>query len=171
MSVQKKFMLKLETKEGERLNFFGIIHLTEKQEDLLLSPEDFYKKFGGKIPEGLHHEIEWEAIPKICKDVKKGLVHIHEQDEKNFVCWTTQIHTEEESLEVVKVAAFGMLYGAKTGKDFADVFIECKESVSQTIKKLSELCDMDHEALLFFKEVTIEATKRHNTLAGRIFFL
>ncbi len=171
MSNQKKFMIKLETKEGERLNFFGIIHRSENQEELMLNPKDFYQKFTGQIPEGIHHEIRWQAIPIICEDVKKSLIHIHEENEKNFVCWTKQVATEEESLEVIKVAALGMLYGSKTEKDFADVFTECKESMGETIQKLSELCNLNYEPLLFFDEATIEGTLRHNTVTGKIFFL
>lgn len=171
MSFKKEFLVLLTTKEGQRLNFFGEIHQVSKPEDLSLDPVNFYKKLGGKIPEGIHHEIQWEAVPLICKGLNKDLVHIHKEKEKNFVCWTQQIHTEEESIEVIKVAALGILYGTKTEKDFAEIFKECKESMSQTITKLSKLCDLEYEPLLVFNKATIEATKRHNIVAGKIFFL
>jgi hypothetical protein len=167
MNFKKEFMITLETKEGN-FNFFGIIHRTSKSTDLKMNPENFYKKFGGKIPNGIHHEIQWTALPLLCKNVKKGLIHIHEE---NFVCWTQQIPTEEKCLEVIKVAALGILYGTKTGKDFADIFKECKESMEETIKKLSELCDLKYEAIVNFDEQTINALSRHCILAEKNFFL
>ena len=170
MSFQKKFLLSLETDE-RRFNFFGIIHRTERSDELLLNPENFYKKLEGKIPEGIHYEIQWEALPLMCKDLKKGLIHIHEENEKNFVCWTKQVSTEEESLDVIKVAALGIFYGAHTGKDFANVFADCKNSMEETIKKLIELCELKHEPSLMFNEDSIEGRLRHNILAEKIFFL
>lgn len=171
MLSEKRFMIVIETKKGDEFNFFGTIYKSSEPEELFLPPENFYKKFGGKIPEGNHHEIQWTGLPSICKNVEKGLIHIHEENQKNFVCWTKQVSTEEESFSVIKVASLGILYSTKTCEDFAKIFAECKNSMEETIKKLIELCELKYEPKLIFDETTIEGMLRHNTLNKKIFFL
>lgn len=169
MLSEKGFMISLETKEGDKFNFFGTIHGSSEPGELRLSPENFYKKLGGKIPEGIHYEIEWSALPIICKNVKKSLIHIHEEGERNFIFWTKQILTEKDTMEIMELATLGMLYGAKTGKDFADLFVECGKSMSETIKKLSELCNLKNEAGISFNSLKILETLIDGLNSGKTF--
>ncbi len=83
--------------------FEAILHISQTQDEFCLSPEDFYQKWGKKIPEGTHYEIEIvEGKTTFVEGYMLNTVR-EEKTHKTFVRYPFHIPNLEKALETFKV--------------------------------------------------------------------
>lgn len=118
-------------------SFTALIHEVASPEGLRLGP-DFYRTFG-KIPEGLHHEVELvDPGLDFCKQY--GL-HMHRDTEgKPFMCFPYSLPTPEKTLFIYKVWCVGAVLRVETGIQMnTEITEKCRGDLGEFLLRANEV--------------------------------
>jgi hypothetical protein len=115
--------------------FVGRLHTHTSPETFFLDPEEFYKKWGKKVPKK-HHELEI-LLPSV-KDLKRVPLHVHESKKAPnlFVCYPFAIPTEEGAVEVFRVWCGGVVLTWEHKMDLNTIDTVCKGNRKQILQML-----------------------------------
>lgn len=101
--------------------FTFLVHRREKVEDLAMSEEYFYRKYGTNITFP-HYEIE--VIKPDFRNTDASKTHYHKAENQPghvYVCWTGQVSTKEQAGKVALAWAACAVYVLETGNDSSDL--------------------------------------------------
>ena len=117
------------------------------QQEFVMEPEEFYRKWTGNVPHTPHYELEILSLPP---DAKKVKLHIHPVGGQQFVCWTAHVSDADDAEHVALVWALGSAYTIRASGTPFDQFLYRKD-IGGNIKKFSEA--LEREFNIYVKSI------------------
>ncbi len=89
----------------------------------------FYQKHRSEgVPEGTHFELEiLEPADLTAIEYVSAHIHTNPDTQRHFICWTGQIATAEQAMQVFLNWAAGMTYSLVYKQDFMELFMEHRD--------------------------------------------
>ncbi len=117
--------------------FSANIHAHTSPGTFFLDPEDFYRKWGGEVPEQ-HHEIE--ITEPSNEELRRVALHVHasKKSERLFVCYPLAIPEFPRALDIFKVWCGGTVLTWEKGIDLNTIDTECGGDKERCLAVLAE---------------------------------
>ena len=125
------------TRAAKKYGFSADIHAHSSSGTFFLDPEDFYRKWGKKVPEQ-HHEIE--ITEPSTEELRRVALHVHksEKSERLFVCYPLEISEFARALDIFKVWCGGTVLTWERGIDLNAIDTECGGDKERCLAVLAE---------------------------------